>query len=52
VTGKEFVPAAIVDAVRRHDTRQIRLVARLTPLMATKAIYEKRIVAWDQMSGA
>lgn len=48
--------AAFADNVRRHkeplNNAASALVSTLVPLMGTKAIYEKRIVTWDEIAGA
>ena len=46
--------AAFVDSVRNHKTplnnAESALTSTLVPIMATKAIYEKRIVTWEEVS--
>jgi predicted dehydrogenase len=49
--------AAFVDNIRGNNRKPLNnaesaLHSTIVPLMATKAIYEKRIVTWDEMVGA
>jgi hypothetical protein len=47
--------AAFVDSVRSHQTPlnsvESALTSTLVPIMATRAIYEKRIVTWEEVAG-
>jgi predicted dehydrogenase len=47
--------AAFIDNVRDHkepiNNAESALQSTMVPIMATKAIYEKRIVSWEEMAG-
>jgi hypothetical protein len=48
--------AAFVDNIRRNDRNPLNnaesaLISTLVPIMGTKAIYEKRIVTWEEVAG-